>query len=322
MTDLRLIRRLAAGIVALMPGYALAQGFPSKSVRLVVPFPPGGGADAVARIIAPVWSDGLGQPVVVENRGGGGTVIATEFVAKNAADGYTTLIVYPSFVIAPSLRGAGSVDPIKDFTAVGQTISLPMCISVHPSLPVRSVRELVALARARPGEVAYGAGAGTVQYVIGEMLRLVTRIKVTAVPYQGAGQFIPALLGGHISMAVSNVSEIAPFLTSGKIRAIAVTTPDRADLLPGVQTMREAGFPELEATNWGGVVVRAGVPSSAINRLNAALNVALRNAAIADKLKVHSVQVMSGTPGQFSALIQSEFTRYSKVIREAGIKAD
>ena len=313
---------LAVCLAAGLHGSTYAQTYPSKSIRIIVPFPAGGGADIMARIISPALSEALGQPVIVENRGGGGTLIGTELVAKSAADGHTILIVYPSFVMAPALRGVSTVDPVKDFRAVGQTISLPMGIAVHPSLPVKSVRELVALARSKPGEVAYGAGAGTIHYVIGELLRLSTNIKVIPVPYQGSSQIFPALIGGHISMVVSNVAEIAPFATIGKVRAIVVTTPSRAGILPGVETMREAGFPELEATNWGGIVVRATTPQSAINRLNAELVRALHNPAIRDKLIAQSMNATPSTPEQFAALIHSEFVRYSKVIREAGIKAE
>lgn len=320
ITYSRIVFAMLAVICLLNNAYS--QTFPMRSIRIIVPFPAGGGADIMARIIAPSLSESLGQPVVVENRGGGGTLIGTELVAKSIPDGHTILIVYPSFVIAPALRGITTVDPIKDFRAVGQTISLPMGIAVHPSVPAKSIRELVQLARSKPGEITYGAGAGTLHYVIGEMLRLATNIKVTPIPYQGSSQIFPALAGGHISMVVSNVAEIAPFATIGKIRAIVVTTPNRAELLPAVQTMREAGYPELESTNWGGIVVRVNTPEVAVTRLNAELVRVLRNPAIAEKLKAQSMNASPGTPQQFSALLQSEFSRYFKVIRDAGIKAD
>jgi tripartite-type tricarboxylate transporter receptor subunit TctC len=311
---------LAVGALATLIGNAAAQTFPTKTLRLIVPFPAGGGGDVMARTIAPLLSDGLGQPMIIENRAGAGTLIASEFVAKIPADGHTILVAYPSFVISPSLYGIARVDPIKEFRAVGQVIAITMGIAVHPSLPVKSIKELIALAHSKPGEITYGAGAGTGHYVIGEMLRLSRKIQITPIPYQGSAQMYPALLGGHISMIVTNVSEMAPFATIGKLRPIVVTTHTRDDMLPHVQTMREAGFPDLEAAAWGGLVVRAGTPQGAISRLYTELERTLRYPALVEKLKGLGMHVTPGTPEQFGALIASEFARYGKVIHEAGIK--
>jgi len=300
-----------------------AQTFPSKSLRIIVPFPPGGAADVTSRLLGEHMGKGLGQPVIVENRPGGGAVIGYELGARSPGDGHTLLVVFPSFVINPSVRQGLKFDPLKDFKAVGQTISLPMAFAVHPSVPAKSIQELIALARAKPGEIAYGTpGAGTTHHVVAEMLKLSAKINIVHAPFQGEAPAITAAAGGHIPMVFVNASAIAPFAKSGKIRALAVTTPERAEVLPDVPTMREAGYPEIEATNWSGLVVPVATPPSAISRLNAELVSALRNAEVREKLKTYGMSPVPGTPEQFGTFLQSETARYAKVVREAGIKAD
>jgi len=263
---------------------------------------------------------GLGQPVIAENRPGAGAVIGYELAAR---DGYTLLVVFPSFVINPAVKHGLKYDPLKDFKSVGQTISVPMVFAVNPSVPAKSLQELIALARAKPGEIAYGTpGAGTTHHIIGEMFRLAAKINLVHAPFQGGGPAITAAVGGHIPMVLSNVNEIAPFAKSGKMRSLAVTTPERAELLPEVPTVREAGYPEVESTNWSGFVVPAATPPAAIARLNAELVRALRDPEIREKLKTYGTSPAPGTPEQFSALLQSESARYAKVVRDAGIKAD
>src|SRR6266568_4405302 len=268
-----------------------AQTFPSKSLRIIVPFPPGGAADVTSRLLGEHMAKGLGQSVIVENRPGAGAVIGYELAARAPGD--------------------------------GQTISLSMAFAVNPSVPAKSIQELVALARAKPGEIAYGTpGAGTTHHVIGEMFRLAANINIVHAPFQGEAPALTAAAGGHIPMVFVNASAIAPFAKSGKIRPLAVTTPERAEVLPDVPTMREAGYPEIESTNWSGLVVPAATPQPAISRLNAELVRALRNAEIQEKLKIYGMSPAPGTPEQFGTFLQSEAARYAKVVREAGIKAD
>src|SRR6266516_2066653 len=300
-----------------------AQSFPSKSLHIIVPFPPGGAADVTSRLLGEHIAKGLGQPVVVENRPGAGAVIGYELAARAPGDGHTLLVVFPSFIINPTVKQGLKYDPLKDFKAVGQTISLSMAFAVNPSVPAKSIQELIALARAKPGEIAYGTpGAGTTHHVIGEMFRLAANINIVHAPFQGEAPALTAAAGGHIPMVFVNASAVAPFAKSGKIRALAVTTPERAEVLPDVPTMREAGYTEIESTNWSGLVVPAATPSSAISRLNAELVRALRDAEIREKLKTFGMSPAPGTPEQFSALLQSESARYAKVVREAGIKGD
>jgi len=300
-----------------------AQTFPSKPLRIIVPFPPGGAADVTSRLLGEHMAKGLGQPVIAENRPGAGAVIGYEFAARAAGDGHTLLVVFPSFIIQPAVKQSLQFDPLKDFRAVGQTISLSMAFAVNPSVPVKSIQELVALARAKPGEIAYGTpGAGTTHHVIGEMFRLAANINIVHAPFQGEAPALTAAAGGHIPMVFVNASAVAPFTKSGKIRALAVTTPERTEVLPDVPTMREAGYPEVESTNWSGLVVPSATPLPAISRLNAELVSALRSAQIQEKLKTYGMSPAPGTPEQFNALLQSESARYAKVVREAGIKSD
>jgi tripartite-type tricarboxylate transporter receptor subunit TctC len=313
------IAAFAAGLVA----PAGAQTFPSKPVHIVVPFSPGGAADILSRVLAESMAKGLGQPVIVDNRPGAGAVIAYEFVARAPADGHTVLLVFPSFVINPTLRHGLNYDPLKDFRSIGQAMSLPMAIAVGPAVPAKTLPELIALARARPGDFSYGTpGTGTTHNIVGEMMKLATHIDIVHVPYPGGGAQVTATAGGHLQIAIANVTEIVPFARSGKVRVLVVTTPERAEALPDVPTFREAGYPEFEATNWAGYVVPAATPPAMVARLNAELVRALRNPEVQEKLKTQGMFVAPGTPEEFTALLQSEATRYGRVIREAGIKID
>jgi tripartite-type tricarboxylate transporter receptor subunit TctC len=319
-------RILAAALIVLAAqpmGVAHGQGFPSKPIRIVVPFPPGGAADTTTRVLSEFLSRGFGQPVLVENKPGGSTIIGTEVVARSPADGHTLLVVFPSFIVNPALRKEMPFDPLKDFKAVSQTMSVPMAIAVHPSLPVTSLKELIALAKAKPGELSYGTpGVGTTHHVMGEMLRLSADIRISHVPFQGGAGALTAVSGGHITMMYGNATEIAPFVKTGKLRAIVVTSAERSEVLPDVPTMREAGYPELEATNWSGIVVPAATPPAVIARLNAEIVRALRSPEIQEKFRGHGATAVPTTPEEFGAFLQSESARYTKVVRDAGIKAD
>jgi len=321
MMRLMMVAVLAAAM-AILGTHALAQTFPSKPLRIIVPFAAGGAADITSRLLGEPLSKALGQSVLVDNRPGAGAVIGYELGAKSPPDGHTMLIVFPSFVINPSVRKV-QYDPIKDFRPVTQISSLPMTITVHPTLPAKSVKELVALARARPGEISYGTpGVGTIQHVLGELFKLSVNVNIVHVPYSGLAPAMTALAGGHIVTVVGNLFEITPFAKAGKVRPIVITTEPRSELLPDVPTAREAGYPQLEATNWGGYVVPAATPHAAISRLNTELVRILRMPDIQEKFRVQGQSSAPSTPEQFATLLQSESTRYSKVVREANIKAE
>jgi tripartite-type tricarboxylate transporter receptor subunit TctC len=320
-TGNRIIAALAA-IVLLAAAAAQAQTFPSKTVRIIVPFAPGGAADIMARLVAEQMSPSLGQPVIVENRPGAGAVVGYELTARAAPDGYTMVSVWPSFVINPSIRKV-NYDPVKDFEALGQTIYLPMALSIQTAMSPNSLRELVAYARANPGKLQYGTpGTGTIQHVVGEIFRVTEKIDITHVPYQGGGAQVTAVAGGHLPMAVANVTETTAQAKGGKIKVLAVTSDERTEALPEAPTAREAGFPELAATNWSGMMVPRGTPKAAIARLNAEMNRALSKPEVREKLKTNGMFIAPGTPEAFEKLVQAEALRYARVVKEAGIKAD
>jgi tripartite-type tricarboxylate transporter receptor subunit TctC len=318
------VRLLAVCAITMfaVAGAAPAQSFPSKPVRVIVPFPPGGAADISCRVLAEHLGKSLGQSVIVENRPGAGAVIGYELGARAPGDGHTITIVFPSFVINPSIRRV-NYDPIRDYKAVAQAISLSMAFAVHPSVPAKSINELIALARAKPGEISYGTpGVGTIQHVLAELFALTAKVKITHVPYAGLAPANTALAGGHISMVVTNLVEMTPFATTGKVRPIVVTTAARVEGLPAVPTLREAGYAALEATNWAGFVAPAATPAAAIARLNGDIVRALRTPDVQEKFRVQGMSAVPSTPEQFAALLQSETARYAKVVREAGIRAE
>ena len=289
----------------------------------MVPFPPGGAADVTARVLGEHMSKSLGQSILIENRPGAGAVIGYEAGARAPGDGYTMLVVFPSFVINAFVRSGLQYQPFRDFKAVGQTISVPMAISVHPSLPAKSLKELIALARARPGELGYGTpGAGTTHHFVGEMLGVAANVKFNHVPYSGGAPSVTAAAGGHVPILISNVSEIVPIAKLGKLRTLVVTTAERAETMPEVPSYREAGFPQLAITNWAGLMVPAATPPAVIARLNTELVAALRNAQVQERLKVQGMFTTPGAPEQFDALLQSESARYAKAVQDSGIKLD
>ena len=310
---------VALGVAA---GAAHPQTFPSKPLRIIVPFAAGGNADLTSRMLGEHLNKALGQSVIVDNRPGAGAVIGYEIGAKAPPDGHTLTIVYPSFIINPSIRRV-QYDPLRDFRPVTQAISLPMMIAVHPSLPVKTFKEYVALARTRPGEISYATpGVGTIQHVLGELIKQTSTINLTHVPYSGLAIALPALAGGHVVSTVGNVFDVAPFVQSGRVRAIVVTSPARTELLPNVPTMGEVGFPELEAMNWGAFVVPAATPTTAVTRLNTELVRILRMPEIQEKFRAQGQTAVPSTPEQLASLLQSESARYSKTVKTAGIRAE
>jgi tripartite-type tricarboxylate transporter receptor subunit TctC len=318
-------RRLAVtlGIAFALVSSVEAQTFPSKPLRIIVPFPPGGAADVTARVLGEHMARGLGQSILIENRPGAGAVIGYEAGARAPGDGYTMLVVFPSFVINAFVRSSLQYQPFRDFKTVGQTISVPMAISVHPSLPAKSLKELIALARARPGELGYGTpGAGTTHHFVGEMLGVAANVRFNHVPYSGGAPSVTAAAGGHVPVLISNVSEIVPITKLGKLRTLAVTTAERAETLPEVPSYSEAGFPQLAITNWAGLMVPAATTPAVITRLNSELVNGLRNTQIQDKLKILGMITTPGTPEQFDALLKSESARYAKAVQDSGIKLD
>jgi len=303
--------------------YVLAQPFPSKPVRIVVPFPPSGSVDVAARALAPPLTKAFGQSVVVDNRPGASTIIGTELVARAPADGHTILIAGFTFIANAALRTKLPFDSMRDFVGVARIGTDPYIISVHPSLPVRTAQDMIALARANPGQLTYATnGAGSAQHVTGEMLKQMARIEMIHVPYQGGGPSALAVLGGHVSILISTIASVTPHLNTGRLRAIAVTSQTRSDLVKDVPTLAESGFPEFELTGKLGVFARSATPIELINRLGAEIVRALQIPEVRESLFKQGISATPMGPAEYDALIRAEIPKIQKIVRDAGIKLD
>ena len=303
---------------------AVAQEFPSKNVRLVAPFPPGGTVDLLARVLAQPLSRALGQNVIVENRSGGNTVIGAELVVRAPADGHTVLLMASSFTINPLVRSKMPYDTLKDFTGVTRVASNPLVISVHPSLPAKSIRELVALARARPGELTFATASiiGGQRLAMELLFRETAGVALVNVPYNGGAPATTAVMGGHTLMLIANISESAPHIASGRLRGIAVTSLTRSDILPAVPTVAESGYPGFEALNWFGAVARSATPRTAIERLNAEIARALQLPEVKDILGKEGLAPAAMSPEAFDAFMRTEMQRYERIIRALKLKME
>ena len=301
-------------------GPLFAQGFPSKSVRLVVPFAAGGTIDIIGRLLAPPLTTALGQQVIVDDRPGGGTVAGTDIVARAPADGHTILLMGPSFTINLFARDKLPYDTQNDFTGIARLAANPLLFSVHPSVPARTAKELVALARARPGELTYGTASPTgFQRLAAEKFRALARIDILNVPYQGGGPAAVAVMGGHTTILLGNVSEAAPFVAQGRLRPIAVTSRERSDVMKDVPTLHESGYSGYEATNWFGAVTRTAVPKAVIDRMSAEFATALDAQAVKDGLARLGLNNSYRNAEQYNAYLRAEMESNGKTVREAKI---
>ncbi len=316
--------RAAALIAGLGTAAASAQDYPNRPITLVVPFPPGGSTTIVARIVADKMSEALGQSIVVDNRGGAGGTIGSRAVAKSAGDGYTILLGYTgTLAIGPTLYGNAGYDPRTDFEPIGRIATAPNTLVVHPSLPVHSVPELIAYAKANPGKLNYGsAGIGTVSHVCGEYFATAAGVKITHIPYKGTGPAITDLLGGHIPMAFAPVPATHENASSGRLRMLAVTSAVRSTLLPDVPTIAEAALPGFEAVLRYGLVAPPDTPRAIIAKLNAALNAALASDDVRARLAIDGAEPLPSTPADYAADIDREETQWSKVVKASGAKAE
>ena len=303
---------------------ALAQQYPNKPVRLIVGFAPGGGTDVLARALAQQLTESLGQTMAVDNRTGAGGMISAELTAKAPPDGYTLLVgSAAAFAINPNLMAKITYDPVKDFTPIGMFATLSYAVDVHPSLPVKSIRELIALAKAKPGELNFGsAGTGSSTQLAIEQFLLAAKVRMTHVPYKGNTPAMTALMSGEVAMVFDPVLTSLPQVRAGRIRALAVTTAKRSALLPEVPTVSEAGLNGYEAGNWFGIFAPVGVPPAIANRLNAAINAAMTNPAMKDRLQSQGADPLSGTPQQLGALVTNELAKYAKIVKAAGIRIE
>jgi tripartite-type tricarboxylate transporter receptor subunit TctC len=303
---------------------AHGQSFPAKPVRLIIAFPAGGGSDIVGRALAQELTPLLGQPVVVDNRGGAGGIIGTELGARALPDGYTlTVGSSGGFAITPHLNPRLPYDPVKDFAPVGLFTRLTFVLDVHPSVPAKSVKELLALARAQPGQLNFGSsGQGATAHLATELFMSLTRVKMTHVPYKGAAAAVTGIIAGEVDVLFDSMPTTLPHARSGRIRPLAVTTLQRSALLPQLPTLNEAGVKGYELASWFGIFAPAGTPRAVVERLNAAINAATRRSEMKERLLSQGAEPLSGTPEDLAAYLRRELDKYGKIIREAGVRAE
>ena len=306
---------------AAFAGGVAAQSYPVKPVRIVVPYPPGGGNDLLARLSAQKLSEKWKQNIVVDNRGGASGMIGAEAVAKSPPDGYTILLcASPECALNATLFPKMSYDPTRDFSTVTQLAVSSLVLAVHPSLPTRNAREFIALAKKRPGELAYASvGAGSPHHISGEWMKLLAGIEITHVPYKGGGPQMVDLMGGHIHSGFVALPVIAPYLKSGRVRAIAVTTAKRSPVIPEVQSLSEAGLAGFDVSQWYGVVVPAGTPAEVMGKLQADFVEMVHLPDIKARMADLGAEPVGSTAAQFGEFIRSEIAKYRKIVRETSI---
>ena len=324
------ILRWAAVAAAVFSGLSLSvtsawsQAYPSKPIRMIVGFPPGGGTDVVARVIGAKLQEWYGQPVVVENRPGATGTIGADVVAKSPADGYILLMGHVNSTgIAPNLFAKLPYDPIKDFAAVSYVGYVPNVLAVHPSVNAKSVSELVTLAKSMPGAMNYASsGNGSTQHLAGEMFKQLTGTSIVHVPYKGSGDAIKDLLAGTVNMNFDTMPPVMPHIQSGRLRGLAISTPKRLPQLPDVPTFEEAGIRGFDVTNWYGVQAPAGTPREIVLKLNADINKAMQVPEVRSRLEAVGTQLNEQSAAQFDAFMKAEVAKYAKLIKDANIKIE
>lgn len=309
-------------IAALWTGASLAQAFPSKPIRFIVSFPPGGSSDLVARAMAPRLSERLGQQVIVENRPGAGGNIGIDLVAKAAPDGHTIgLGAAGALSVNISLYPSMPFDPVKDLAPVSMLAIIPIVVAAHPSLPAATARELIAYAKTQPGKLSFGTtGNGSAMHLAGELLKQMTDIDMVHVPYKGSAPAAADLAGGQLPLAIVDLTSALPHIRSGRVKAIGVTGPQRSVAAPEIPTIAESGVPDFAAIGWFGVVAPAGTPAPIIARLNAEIVDALKVPEIRERLLAGGAEPATGTPEAFGNFIKSEIPKWARVIKAAGVK--
>ncbi len=311
---------IACCVLAASAPDVLAQVYPAKPVRMIAASSPGSAVDIVARIVAQKLGEQLGQQVVIDNRAGAGGNLGAELAAKAAPDGYTLFMGTPAHAINTGLYRKLNYDLTRDFTPVSQVTSGQYVVIVHPSLPVKSIKELIALARAKPGQLNYAsAGSGNATHLAGELFSSATRVKLVHVPYKGSGPALTDVVGGQVQLMFCNLTAALPQVKTGRVRALAVTGKSRATAAPELPTMVEAGVPGYTVTSWFGVLVPAATPRELVMRLNADLARTMSAPDIRDRLAGEGAEPTTGTPEQFAAFIRTEITQWTKVIKDAGI---
>ena len=318
-------RMLAVSVCMLFAaGHAYAQAWPTKPIRMILPFPPGGTTDILGRVAAQKLSEALGQQVVPDNRPGAAGNIGTEFVAKAPPDGYT-LVTAPgsTLTIHPSLYSKLGFDPLRDFAPVTILAAVPNALVVHPSLPVRNVKDLIALAKAKPGQLNYAStGAGQSTHLSMELFKTMARVNIVHVPYKGSAPAVTDLLGGHVLLMFDNMPSALPHVKAGKLRAVAVSTLKRSLVAPDIPTVAESGLPGFEVSVWFGVLAPAKTPQPVVERLNQILVKALHTAEVRERLSTQGAEPIANTPDQFTQQMKRDIAKWAKVVKDADIKLD
>ncbi|MGZ5227438.1 MAG: Bug family tripartite tricarboxylate transporter substrate binding protein [Burkholderiales bacterium] len=314
----------AALACAAISGSLHAQAYPTKPVRWLVPFPPGGGTDVISRALAQKLTEAWGQQVIADNRPGSGGTIGLAAAAKLPADGYNIVLgQLANVAIAPALYAKLPYDPVKDFTPVTLALTSPLILVAHPSLPAKNVRELIALAKAKPDSVTFGSpGNGTTGHLGTEIIKTAGGVKMTHIPYKGSSPAFTGLFSGEISVYMSSIQPAIPMLNAGRVRALGVTSAKRMATLPNVPTISESGLPGYEVTNWYGVMMPAGVPKDVLTKIHGDLVKVLKMPDVQQRFQSEGGDTTSNTPEQFAAFIKTEIAKWGKAVRESGAKVD
>jgi tripartite-type tricarboxylate transporter receptor subunit TctC len=317
-----LMNAAALGAAAALAPRLARAAYPERPVRLIVPFPPGGAVDAVGRLLGNALAPHLGQPVVIEDRGGAGGIVGMEAAAHAAPDGYTMMVSHSGFAAMPGLYRKLPFDPVKDFEGVITAVSGIYVLVVNPELPFKSVAELIGYAKANPGKLTYAsAGIGSTVHLASEFFKRSASVDILHVPYKGTGPAITDLIGGQVQMMFGPVVNTLPLAQAGKLRALAVTSAKRSALAPDLPSVAESGLPGFEVVGWYGLAVPAGTPKPAVARLNSETNSALKSAELIEQFRLQGYEPMGGTPEEATAWIRTEVARWTQVIRQAGIEA-
>ncbi len=318
----RFVVSIAAAFLGAIASGALAQAYPARPVRLVVAAPPGGGTDAMGRVMAQRLSERLGQPFVVENRGGGGGSVGTDAVVKAPPDGYTLLMTNDQLITYQAISKP-AYDAVRDLTAVGLIGRAVVVVGVNASFPAKSVSDLVALARAEPGKYSYSScGSGTPVHLAGELLNLAAHINLTHIPYRGCGPALVDGVSGQVPVLFNMLGNVLPFDKSGKIRLLAIAAPHRLPAFPAIPTIAEAGFPGFEAFPWYGIFAPAALPGDILARLNAEISTGVATPEVADRIRAMQFEPQAAGPEKFAEMVRVDLARWMRVVRDAKVKAD
>jgi len=318
------LHALALSVFFLCPAAALAQAYPSKPIRIIVPFPAGGGVDYIARLVGKGLSERLGQQVVIDNRPGANAILGLEVLKTSAPDGYTIAAASAGpLAVNPFIYSKLPHDTLKDFTQIANMVNFPLLLVVHPSLPVKSVKELIALARARPGEIAYASpGAGNSSHLAGELFNSMAKVKILHIPYKGMAPAVVSTVSGESQLLYASIPPILPHVRSGRVRALGVGNAQRLPSMPDIPTISESGLPGYEAYAWGGMIGPANLPRDIVTKLNAAIVDTLKQKDVIEKMLADGTVPTPSSPEEFTAYMKSELKKWGAVVKMANIKLE